>query len=81
MAEPTGTKYDGGKPRVGLISDYATFQEAAVMNFGAQKYAAHNWRGGIAWSRLIDSAFRHLHAFNAGEDFDRESAADPERQQ
>jgi hypothetical protein len=73
MSEPSGRKDDLGKPRMGLISDFALFQEALVMTFGAKKYAAHNWRGGIVWSRLIDAALRHIHAFNAGEDMDPET--------
>jgi hypothetical protein len=73
MSEPSGRKDDLGKPRMGLISDFALLQEALVMTFGARKYAAHNWRGGIAWSRLIDAALRHIHAFNSGEEFDPET--------
>lgn len=41
MSEPTGTKYDAGKPRMGLISDFALFQEARVMEFGARKYSQY----------------------------------------
>lgn len=73
MSAPTGKKNDLGKPRLGLISDFALFQEAQVMTFGAKKYAAHNWRGGISWSRLIDACLRHVHAFNAGENMDPET--------
>ena len=73
MTEPTGQKYDAGKSRIGLISDFATYQEAAVMTYGAKKYADHNWRGGMKWSRLIDAALRHIHAFNAGENMDPET--------
>jgi hypothetical protein len=46
---------------------------AAVLAFGAQKYERHNWRKGMAWSRLLDSAHRHLDAMIIGEDFDKES--------
>lgn len=73
MSEPTGKKYDTGKPRMGLISDYALFQEARVMEFGARKYADNNWRGGLKWSRLVDAALRHIHSFNCGEDLDPET--------
>jgi hypothetical protein len=44
-----------------------------VLTFGAKKYAAHNWRGGLEYSRLIGAAYRHLSAFNDGEDKDPES--------
>jgi hypothetical protein len=44
-----------------------------VLTFGAQKYAAHNWRKGLEVSRLLDAALRHLNAFNDGQDLDPES--------
>jgi hypothetical protein len=46
---------------------------AEVLTFGAKKYDAHNWRGGIEYSRLIGAAMRHLTAYNDGEDADPES--------
>jgi hypothetical protein len=69
----TGLKYDAEKPRMDLLD--ADFLEgvAEVLTFGAKKYAAHNWRGGISVSRLIASSYRHLGAINRGEDTDGES--------
>lgn len=46
---------------------------AEVLTFGAQKYAAHNWRKGIEVSRLLDATQRHLSAFIDGQDLDPES--------
>jgi hypothetical protein len=68
-----GVKYDKDKPRIDLVD--AEFLEGLgdVLRFGANKYAAHNWRGGIAYSRLIGAAYRHLGAINKGEDIDPES--------
>lgn len=48
---------------------------AAVLAHGAEKYGAHNWRKGMAWSRLIAAAHRHLDAFTNGEDVDEEGIA------
>jgi hypothetical protein len=73
MSEPTGKKFDQGKPRMELLSREAMVQIAQVLTFGAQKYDAHNWRGGIAWSRVLGAALRHLTAFIDGEDTDPES--------
>jgi hypothetical protein len=68
-----GTKYDSGKPPIDLVDPEYIEGLAAVLGFGANKYAAHNWRGGIQYSRLIAAAYRHLGAINKGEDLDPES--------
>ena len=68
-----GTKYDSGKPPISLIDPEFLEGLANVLGFGANKYAAHNWRNGIAYSRLISAAYRHLGAINKGEDNDAES--------
>lgn len=66
-------KHDLGKPPISMISRTALEAEAYALAFGAQKYDAYNWRKGFKWSRLIDSALRHMIAFNDGEDLDPES--------
>lgn len=68
-----GMKYDGEKPRMDLIDADALEGLAKVLTFGAQKYAAHNWRGGIEYSRLTAAILRHLMAIQRGEDVDPES--------
>lgn len=69
----TALKFDGDKLPLHLLSTEAMNQTAAVLKFGAQKYAEHNWRKGFAWSRPLSAAMRHITAFNAGEDTDPES--------
>jgi hypothetical protein len=66
-------KLDAGKSRVDLLD--AEFLEGLgeVLGFGARKYSAHKWRGGIAVSRLIGAALRHLLAILRGENVDKES--------
>lgn len=68
-----GSKHDSGKPRMDLLDRLALEDVARVLGFGAEKYAAHNWRSGLPTSRLIAAALRHTHAFNDGEDNDPES--------
>lgn len=68
-----GNKNDQGKPPISMLTQNFVVEVAKVMEFGAKKYARDNWRNGIAWSRIIDSAYRHLGAFNAGEDNDPET--------
>jgi len=40
----TALKFDDGKLPLHLLSTEAMNQTAAVLQFGADKYAAHNWR-------------------------------------
>ena len=68
-----GTKHDGDKPRMDLLDPYAMEQLAKVLTFGASKYAAHNWRQGLAKSRLLAAALRHLFAYLGGQDKDPET--------
>ena len=68
-----GTKHDQGKPMLNLIDPQAIEGLAAVLTFGAKKYAADNWRGGINNSRLSASLLRHLFAIMRGEYTDPES--------
>lgn len=66
-------KFDQDKLPLHLLSTEAMNQTAAVLKFGAQKYAEHNWRKGFSWSRPLAAAMRHITAFNNGEDKDPES--------
>jgi hypothetical protein len=68
-----GTKYDAGKPPLDLLDPVALDGLAAVLSFGAKKYAAHNWRGGIAYSRLVAALLRHIFSILRGEYTDPES--------
>ena len=68
-----GLKHDSEKPRMDLIDSKALEALAQVLTFGAAKYAPHNWRAGIAHSRLIAALMRHTAAFNGGEDLDPET--------
>lgn len=69
----SGTKHDQDKPKVELLDPLALEGLAAVLTFGAKKYAAHNWRGGLSYSRLLGAALRHTFAILRGEDNDPES--------
>ena len=68
-----GKKDDSEKPRMDLLDRFFLEGVASVLTFGAKKYAAHNWRKGISVSRLVAATYRHLGAFNSGEDNDEES--------
>lgn len=66
-------RFNQGKPRYSLIPPSFNYYTAMVLEYGAVKYDAENWRKGCKWNALIDSARRHLDSFAAGEDCDDES--------
>lgn len=65
-----GTKYDDGKSRLDLIPAEAELEEGFVWGYGAWKYAEHNFRKGIPFSKSIAAAKRHINAISRGEDLD-----------
>jgi hypothetical protein len=67
------THLDTNKPRMELLPAAALTEWARAMTFGATKYGDHNWRKGLAWTRVLGSLSRHLTSFMAGEDRDPES--------
>jgi hypothetical protein len=70
----TAVKADNGKPPMGLLPWPALWDVAKVLNYGKIKYAEHNWKKGMKWSRMYDAALRHLSAFIENEDLDPESS-------
>lgn len=68
-----GTKHDQGKPRISLIPTDALWGMGRALAYGEKKYGQHNFRNGLAYSRLVDATLRHLTAWNEGENSDSES--------
>ena len=68
-----GIKHDKEKLRMDLIPYEAMEGLAEVLSFGANKYSDHNWRGGVAHSRLYAACQRHLSSYWNGETLDPES--------
>jgi hypothetical protein len=68
-----GTKYDGNKPPLYLLSNYAMEEIAHVLDFGAKKYEPWNWSKGIHYSRVISAAKRHIAKWENREDIDKET--------
>lgn len=69
----TGIKHDGKKPDMSLIPVAASVEEAGVWTAGKEKYGAHNWHNGIAYSRILAAMERHLMLLKAGITFDYET--------
>lgn len=69
-----GIKHDQSKPRFSLLPQAPLWQVVAVLEFGANKYGADNWRHvPNAKERYFNAAHRHLNAWWAGEKVDSES--------
>ena len=69
----TGLKFDGSKPKISLIPAEAINEMAIAFTYGASKYAADNFKNGVAYRRLLDAALRHILAISNNEDEDSES--------
>ena len=75
IKQEAGTKHDSGKPELSLIPTSALIEEAKALSLGKAKYGLHNYKGGFEYTRLLDAALRHIHAFKDGENLDQESLA------
>lgn len=71
---PTGSlRYNKGKLPMHLVPPEAEEAIAAVLGYGATKYAERNWEQGANFSTPYASLKRHLNEFWKGEDNDPES--------
>jgi hypothetical protein len=68
-----GSRLNQGKKRWSLVDFKALEPMVQVLEFGAKKYDDHNWKKGLSYNEMCESAMRHLTAFMAGEDVDPES--------
>ena len=68
-----GNRYNEGKPRWSLVDFKDLEGMVKVLEFGAMKYADHNWRKGLPHTEIVDSLVRHITAYLNGEDLDQES--------
>lgn len=73
-----GRKDDYGKPDPTLMPAAAEQELWAVLQFGAAKYGAENWRKvDDARHRYLAAAMRHINAYRRGETHDGESGLHP----
>lgn len=68
-----GLRFNEGKLRYDLVPTFSQQEYVRVLTKGAEKYAPHNWKKGMAWSKVIASLKRHLAALESGEDYDLET--------
>lgn len=69
----TALRFNEGKLRYDLVHPWAHEQMVRVLTKGAEKYAPRNWEKGMVWSKVYESAERHMAAIKRGEDYDPES--------
>lgn len=68
-----GSHYDSGKNMLQLVPPELIYAVGEILTYGATKYSAQNWRGGINYSRVVGSLLRHLMAYLSGQKIDPES--------
>ena len=66
----SGVKNDQEKTDLSLFSWIWFVGVGRVLTRGKRKYAAHNWRKGLAIARLLAGVIRHITLFMAGQDLD-----------
>jgi hypothetical protein len=66
-------RFNSGKLRWALVPQSALTPMVRTLEFGAEKYDAHNWKKGLSITEICESLKRHLDAFMEGEDNDPES--------
>lgn len=71
--EESLTKFDEGKLEWHLIPTEAMEEVVKVYMVGKLKYSENNWRKGGKYSKLYNSAMRHLQDWWKGENKDEES--------
>ena len=69
----TADRFNEGKMAWELVDFESLEPLVEVLMFGATKYSKDNWKKGQAITELLGSLFRHIIAFQKGEDLDEES--------
>ena len=68
-----GKKFDTEKVQMELLPPFALEKIAEIFTFGAKKYDAFNWMGGIKYLRIYGALQRHMNSWYKGESLDPES--------
>lgn len=69
----TARKNDTGKPNLEFVPKAAMWAMGLAFSYGANKYGAWNYKGGLKVTRCLAAAVRHVYQYLDGEDLDPES--------
>lgn len=73
MKEQKAERDNDGKLQWSLVDFDSLEDMVKVLEFGAKKYAANNWKKGLETTKIVESLIRHLTAYLNGENNDSES--------
>lgn len=73
LPKTAADRFNSGKVRYDLIPPRILKVLAQIYTNGAEKYDGDNWKKGLSFRGVTDSAMRHLEAFRACKDKDNES--------
>ena len=66
-------RFNDGKLKWSLVHFESLNPMVKVLEFGAQKYSADNWKKGLDKKEILESMMRHLTALMDGQEKDPES--------
>jgi len=73
MEQEKSLRFNEGKPRWSLVHYESIVPMIRVLEFGADKYEAENWKKGLETKEILESMQRHLTSLMDGEEYDKES--------
>lgn len=66
-------RYNEGKREWSLVDFESLEPMVEVLEFGAKKYAPHNWKKGLSTTKILESMLRHVFELLQNKDLDEES--------
>lgn len=66
-------RHNSGKRKWSLVDFKALEPMVEVLEFGAEKYSADNWKNGLPYKEICESLLRHTVEFLEGGNLDPES--------
>lgn len=66
-------RFNTDKPKWSLVDFKSLEPMVNVLEFGAKKYSAHQWKIGLPTTEICESLLRHIFAYMNGENNDKDS--------